>query len=168
MSTSWLITGGSSGLGLSLGRAVLAKGATAVLTTRNIAKAQEAAPDIKMNGGRWLQLDFANPKLEQLVTDTVKQYDINVVVNNAGYSTVAAVEECRPEAIRAQYEANVIGPVRIIQAVIPIFRERKAGTIANIGSSATYSPMPGINVYASSKAALKGNICPTYFPHTHC
>lgn len=58
--------------------------------------------------------------------------------------------------IRTQYEANVFGPIRLIQAVVPTFRERKAGTVINIGSSVSYSGVPGIGVYASTKAALRG------------
>ena len=95
MAKAWLVTGGSSGLGLSLGRAVLQKGGTAVLTTRNVSKAQKAAPDIEKDGGKWLQLDYANPNAEQVVKDAVEQWDIDVVVNNAAYAAVGAVEDCR-------------------------------------------------------------------------
>lgn len=62
------------------------------------------------------------------------------------------------ETIRAQYEANLVGPIRIIQAVIPIFRERKSGTIANIGSSASYSGMAGNGIYGSTKAAIRSEL----------
>ena len=93
--SSWLITGGSSGLGLSLGRAILQKGSTAVLTTRSLAKAREAAPDIEKDGGKWLQLDFDSPNVEQLVKDAATQWGIDVVVNNAGYAAVGPVESLR-------------------------------------------------------------------------
>lgn len=95
MAKAWLITGGSSGLGLSLGRTVLKKGATAVLTTRNVAKAQKAAPDIESSGGKWLQLDYSDFKVEQIVKDAVEQLDVDVIVNNAAYAAVGAVEDCR-------------------------------------------------------------------------
>ena len=95
MTKSWLITGGSSGLGLSLGRAVLEKGRTAVLTTRNISKAQHAAPDIEKNGGKWVQLDFSDENIEEYVRDAVKRWDVDVIVNNAGYAVVGPVENTR-------------------------------------------------------------------------
>lgn len=107
MAKSWLITGGSSGLGLSLGRVVLQKGATAVLTTRNVAKAQEAAPDIEKNGGKWLQLDYANPNAEQVVKDAVMRWDVDVVINNAAYAAVGPVEDCR-YGCKHSYRSNIL------------------------------------------------------------
>lgn len=97
MTKSWLITGGSSGLGLSLGLAVLAKGATAVLTTRNIANARNVAPDVEKNGGHWLQLDYMDPSFDKVVKDAVARWQIDVLVNNAGYALVGGVEDCRYE-----------------------------------------------------------------------
>ena len=95
MAQSWLITGGSSGLGLSLGRLVLAKGGIVVLTTRNVAKAQQAAPDVEKAGGHWLELSLSDPALERTIKDTVARYNVDVVVNNAGYPLVGALEDCR-------------------------------------------------------------------------
>lgn len=95
MVTGWLITGGSSGLGLSLGRAVLANDKTAVLTTRSIEKARSTAPDVEENGGHWLEIDFSDPKLEGIIKDAVIKYDLGVLVNNAGYSLAGPVEDCR-------------------------------------------------------------------------
>ena len=172
MAKGWLITGGSSGLGLALGRAVLQKGDTAVLTTRSIAKAQEAAPDVEKNGGKWLQLDQADAHAGQIVKEAIERWDLDVVVNNAAYAAVGAVEDfrfvetirnskactdfsCSAEVIREQYEANLVGPIRITQAAIPIFRQRKSGTICNVGSSASYSGMPGNGIYGSTKSALR-------------
>jgi len=155
MPPSWLVTGGSSGIGLSIGRMLLQKGGTPILTTRDVAKARVAAPDIESKGGKWLELDFADDKLEDTVRDTVVKEEIDVVVNNAAYSLVGAVEECSPELIRTQYETNLIGPIRIIQAAVPVFRQRRNGTIINIGSSVSYSGVPGIGIYGSTKAALR-------------
>ena len=173
MSKSWLITGGSSGIGLSIGRAVLKQGHTAILTTRNIAKAQQAAPDVEKNGGKWVKLDHADPNIEEIIKDAITRWDTDVLVNNASFATVGTVEDCRfvgashkllrpypltpdsPDIIRAQYEANFIGPIRVMQTVIPFFRHRKSGTIVNLGSAVSYSGMPGNTIYGSSKAALR-------------
>lgn len=95
MSKSWFITGGSSGIGLSLGRAVLKQGHTAVLTTRNIAKAQQAAPDIEKNGGKWVELDHADSNLEEVVKEAISSSDTDVLVNNASYALLGAVEDCK-------------------------------------------------------------------------
>lgn len=61
----------------------------------------------------------------------------------------------RPDIIRAEYEANFIGPIRVMQTVIPFFRHRKSGTIINIGSAVSYSGMPGNTIYGSTKAAMR-------------
>ena len=92
---AWLITGGSSGLGLAIGRTILQNGVTAVLTTRNVSKAQAAAPDIEKNGGKWLQLDYGDPNFESVVKDAVNQHNVDVILNNAAYAAVGAVEDCR-------------------------------------------------------------------------
>ena len=95
MTNSWLITGGSSGLGLALGRAVLEKGDRVVLTTRSISAAQKAAPDVEKNGGQWLQLDLDASNLEQEVKSVVLREDVDVVVNNAGYPCMGPLEDIR-------------------------------------------------------------------------
>ncbi|MCJ1308204.1 hypothetical protein MMC25_001857 [Agyrium rufum] len=156
MTNTWLITGGSNGLGLALGRAVLQKGDKVILTSRNVAAAQAGSPDIEKNGGKWILLDFADSKADSIVKHIVETEGVNILVNNAGYATVGSLEDCSLEAIQAQYETNVFAPIRLAKAVIPFFRERKAGTIINIGSSVSFAAMPGASVYASSKAALKG------------
>ncbi|KAL9091957.1 MAG: hypothetical protein Q9159_001102 [Coniocarpon cinnabarinum] len=153
--SSWLITGGSSGVGLALSRAVLNKGCTAVLTSRNVAKAKESAADIEKSGGHWLQLDYSDSDLEQKVKDTVSRYKIDTLVNNAGYAAVGAVEDYSHKGILAQYESNVFGPIRAVQAVIPSFRERQTGVIANIGSAVSFNGMPGNTMYGSTKSALR-------------
>lgn len=95
MSMVWLITSGSSGLGLSLGRCVLDKGRTVVLTTRNLAKARATAPDIEEKGGKWLQLDFADTNVTQVVEDAVRRWEVDVLVDNAGYPLSGPIESCR-------------------------------------------------------------------------
>lgn len=95
MSKAWFITGGSSGIGLSLGRHVLRNGSHAVLTTRNVDSARSSAPDIEERGGKWLQLDLSAANLESLVEDAVEREGIDTVVNNAGYAQVSPVENCK-------------------------------------------------------------------------
>ena len=67
------------------------------------------------------------------------------------------------ETIRAQYEANVFGPMRIMQGTIPVFRQRKAGTIINVGSSISYTGMPCGSIYASTKSALRSKYLPRIY-----
>ena len=82
-------------MGLSLARVVLEKGCRAVLTTRSITKAQETAPDIEKKGGKWVQLAFSDENLEEIIKDAIKRWEVDVIVNNAGYAVVGPVENLR-------------------------------------------------------------------------
>ena len=97
-------------MGLALGRAVLAHGATAVLSTRNIAKAQSSAPDIEKDGGNWLELDHSEPNAERILEGAVLKYDIDVLVNNAAFATIGAIEDCRYVARETSFRFMLGGP----------------------------------------------------------
>ena len=154
----WLITGCSSGLGLELARAVLKAGHRVIATSRNPDKAPDLKNEIEStNAGKWVQLDVTDPKLEQKVEECMKILGtIDVLVNNAGYAVGGPFEDTSVEAIRAQFETNFFGPVRLMKALIPHMRERKTGTIINVTSTEGLSSAPGISVYGSSKFALEG------------
>jgi NAD(P)-dependent dehydrogenase (short-subunit alcohol dehydrogenase family) len=81
---------------------------------------------------------------------------IDVLVNNAGYGLVGAVEEASLDEVRAQFETNVIGPLAMLKAVLPAMRARRAGRIINITSVSGLAVWAGTGVYCASKWALEG------------
>jgi NAD(P)-dependent dehydrogenase (short-subunit alcohol dehydrogenase family) len=81
---------------------------------------------------------------------------LDVVVNNAGIGLMAALEATPEKTIRELFETNTFGTIAVSQAVVPHFRERGAGTLVNVTSSATIVPMPLVSVYNATKSAIEG------------
>lgn len=154
--TTWLITGCSSGLGRALAEAVLREGHRVVATARDAETLSDLAsqyPETVLA----VTLDITeSTHAVRAVTQGLERFgEIDVLVNNAGYGYRAAIEEGTAEDITTQFETNVHGPVRLIQAVLPAMRAQKSGTIVNISSiSARFQP-EGSGFYSASKAALE-------------
>jgi NAD(P)-dependent dehydrogenase (short-subunit alcohol dehydrogenase family) len=92
-----------------------------------------------------------------VVADVLRRIgDIHITVNNAGYGLVGAVEETSLAEARAQFEANVFGPLAVLKAVLPGMRARRAGRIINITSVSGLATWAGTGVYCASKHALEG------------
>ena len=81
---------------------------------------------------------------------------IDVLVNNAGYSLGGALEDLSMEEIKSQYETNLFGLIRVIQAVLPTMRKQRSGRILNISSGTGIFGFPGISAYVSTKFAVEG------------
>ncbi|KAI9836061.1 MAG: hypothetical protein M1819_001672 [Sarea resinae] len=154
---TWLITGTSSGIGLELALKALSRGDKVVATSRR--PDGPALADLKSKGATIVQLD-QNKSLEHVkaaVNEAIKAYGgIDILVANAAYVQTGMLEETTPEETLAQYQANVFGPVNVWRAILPHFRERRAGVIATVGSMAAWYPTPGSGLYGSSKSALRG------------
>jgi NAD(P)-dependent dehydrogenase (short-subunit alcohol dehydrogenase family) len=90
---SFLITGGSSGLGLNLALAALRSGHRVTATARNPTKAKQTSPEVEKLGGSWLELDVTSPDTESIVRRVVEEEGVNVLVNSAGYALLGAVED---------------------------------------------------------------------------
>jgi NAD(P)-dependent dehydrogenase (short-subunit alcohol dehydrogenase family) len=152
----WLITGVSAGLGRAIAQAVLASGDRVAGTVRK--QADKAAFEALAPGRAFaLQFDLASP---ERAADAAKQAadalgGIDVLVNNAGYGIVGAVEETSLAEIRSQFEVNVFAPVALIQAVLPAMRARQSGTIVNITSVSGLAVWAGTGVYCASKHAFE-------------
>jgi NAD(P)-dependent dehydrogenase (short-subunit alcohol dehydrogenase family) len=154
MTKTWLITGVSGGLGREIALAALARGDLVFGTVR---KAKDADA-FELLGGHALVLDVTD---EAAVKDGVFQAEavagrIDVLVNNAGYGLVGAVEEASLDEVRAQFETNVIGPLAMLKAVLPAMRARRAGRIINVTSVSGLAVWAGTGVYCASKWALEG------------
>jgi len=105
----------------------------------------------------WESLDVSSPDLEaQLSTIINKHGPIDVLVNNAGFSIGGVLKNTPLDLMRSQYETNVFGAMRTMQAVIPHMRTNGNGVIVNISSATFWMAPPGVSVYASTKFALEG------------
>jgi NAD(P)-dependent dehydrogenase (short-subunit alcohol dehydrogenase family) len=157
MSKVWLITGSSRGLGHAFAGAALAAGNQVVATAR---KASDL-DSLKDQYGKQvlpLPLDVTN---ESQARDAIKMAietfgRIDVLVNNAGYGNVAPVEDTTLEDFRAQIETNLFGVIILTKAVLPYFRERRAGHIFQITSIAGRIGPIGRAPYAAAKWGVEG------------
>ncbi|HEX7632188.1 MAG TPA: oxidoreductase [Lacunisphaera sp.] len=153
----WFITGVSSGLGRSLAEAVAARGDIAIGTLRQ--DAQLAAYNALAPGRTvGVKLDVNDhARVTAVVQQVITQFGrIDVLVNNAGYGLLGAVEEVSDAEARAQLETNVFGALAVTRTVLPHMRRQKAGHILQISSIGGYNGTPGAGIYNASKFALEG------------
>ncbi|KAJ6133403.1 Short-chain oxidoreductase [Penicillium samsonianum] len=152
---TWLITGCSSGFGLSLTRAAQAGGHKVIATSRNPSRTPDLVAEIESKGGKWVQLDVDSRDCGNVITELEGSGDhIDVLVNNAGYSIYAPIETFEEEEVRTQMETMYFGPLRLIRAVLPHMRQRKSGMIVNMSSGASLDGIPTMGVYAGAKAGM--------------
>jgi NAD(P)-dependent dehydrogenase (short-subunit alcohol dehydrogenase family) len=153
----WLITGCSTGFGRELARLVLARGWRAVVTARNPEQVQDIAEG---HGDRTLvaQLDVTRPEqIAQVVAAAQDRFGrIDVLVNNAGYGYLAAIEEGEDPAVRAMFETNVFGLVDMTKAVLPAMRAQKSGLVVNVSSIGGIASFPASGYYHATKYAVEG------------
>jgi NAD(P)-dependent dehydrogenase (short-subunit alcohol dehydrogenase family) len=156
-SAVWFITGCSTGFGRELAKMLLDRGYRAVVTARNPQQIQDLAAG-RDGQALALQLDVTNASD---VAEAVKKAEtafggIDVLVNNAGYGYLSAVEEGEDEEVRAMFEANFFGLARLTQAVLPGMRKRHRGAIVNISSIGGLVGFPGVGFYNATKFAVEG------------
>jgi len=151
------ITGCSTGIGFETALLLAREGYRVFATMRDLKKAnplKEAAKGLDLE---ILPLDVDKPaSVKSAVTAAVKKAGrIDVLVNNAGWGAFGALEEFSDGEIRAQYETNLFGLVRVTRQVLPVMRGQKSGRILNIGSLAGRMTFAGIGLYCSSKYAVE-------------
>jgi NAD(P)-dependent dehydrogenase (short-subunit alcohol dehydrogenase family) len=153
----WFITGASSGLGRAFAEHALSVGHRVAVTARNAAKLEAIA---RMDPARVLALalDVNDPARVRVVADEALAHfgRVDVLVNNAGYGIVGAVEETPESELRAQMETNFFGAVSVTRAFLPTFREQRSGAIVNISSLGGQLSVAGFGAYSASKFALEG------------
>ncbi len=152
----WFITGCSTGFGLELAKLVLARGWQAVLTARRPEALCPLVAEYKDNA-LVLKLDVTDPaNIEQAVAEAEARFgQIDVLVNNAGYGYLAAIEEGEEEGIRAQFETNVFGLLALTRRVLPAMRQRRSGHIVNFSSIGGLCAFAATGYYHATKFAVE-------------
>ena len=153
----WLITGCSSGFGAALAAALLARGQRVVATARNVDALRTLAAQFPETC-RALALDVTDAsQVKRVVAQAVEDFGrLDVVVNNAGYGLVGALEEFGAQQIARNFDTNFFGALEVIRAALPILRAQGSGHIVNISAAAVISNYAGFSIYGATKWALEG------------
>jgi NAD(P)-dependent dehydrogenase (short-subunit alcohol dehydrogenase family) len=153
----WFITGTSSGLGRAIAQAALDHGDRVVATARStdrIADLEREFADRVVA----LPLDVTDPDQARAAIDAAVAAfgHIDVVVNNAGYGVLGALEELSDDELRRQFETNLFGALQVTRAALPQLRRQRSGHIVQLSSLSATVANPGESAYVGSKAALAG------------
>ncbi len=153
----WLITGASTGFGRELAEHLLQQGERVVATAR---KPEQLAELAAAHPATALALPLDVTRQQQVDAAVKAALDhfgqIDVLVNNAGYGMVGAIEESAEDEFGPMFATNVFGLIRVTQAVLPHMRERAAGTIVNLSSIGGLVASPGFGMYNATKFAVEG------------
>lgn len=152
----WLITGASRGIGAHIAEAALAQGDAVVATSRNAASVEK-----RLGVHRALlplALDVTDEaQARHAVGAALDRFGrIDVLVNNAGYGLLGAVEESTADEVRRLYDTNVFGLLHVTRAVLPAMRAQRSGHVINISSLGGVQSAAGFGVYCSTKFAVEG------------
>lgn len=150
-----LVTGASAGIGRATARKLAAEGVSVWAAARRVDALEALSRETP--GVRALRLDVTD---EESVRDAMARLaaedaTIDLLVNNAGFGQMGAVEDVPVEKLRYQLEVNVVGAMRMAQAVLPGMRARRRGVVVNVSSPAGVASMPFFGAYCASKAALE-------------
>ncbi|HXV39109.1 MAG TPA: SDR family oxidoreductase [Nitrosopumilaceae archaeon] len=155
-----IVTGSSSGIGFETALALAREGYYTFATMRDIKKGNQIKEIAKKENLKLevIELDVDKEETVQAAINKImkEKNRIDVLVNNAGYGLFGCLEDLSMDDLKAQFETNFFGVVRISQAVIPIMRTQKSGTIVNVSSVAGRIGFPVSPAYISSKFALEG------------
>ncbi|CAM3414414.1 SDR family oxidoreductase [Flavobacterium chungbukense] len=145
-----LITGGSSGIGKSIGEFLHHKGFVVYGTSRNPEKVLNSVFPL-------VALDVRNSDSIKTAVNKIIETSgrLDIVINNAGVGITGPLEEIPTEEIRNNFETNFFGPIEVMKAVLPQMRKQNSGLIINITSIAGYMGLPYRSVYSASKGALE-------------
>jgi NAD(P)-dependent dehydrogenase (short-subunit alcohol dehydrogenase family) len=155
-----LVTGSSSGMGFATAITMARAGIHTYASMRNLKKSKtitELASAEKLPL-QVIQLDVNDKKsVKEAITKIVTEKErIDVLVNNAGYGLFGSLEDLSIEEMKAQFETNFFGVIRVTQLVLPIMRKQKSGTIVNVSSVGGRIGLPILSAYQSTKFALEG------------
>ena len=152
----FIVTGASSGIGLSTAIALSDRGAKVALLARSSDALEKLAQQLP--GSLPVTVDMTRFDLVREAVRAVRHHygRVDGLVNNAGRSYAAAVEEIDPALFDEIFHLNVLGPIVAMQAVIPVMRSQGRGSIVNINSGTAFMTIPQYSVYTASKRALLG------------
>jgi NAD(P)-dependent dehydrogenase (short-subunit alcohol dehydrogenase family) len=152
----WFITGSSTGFGRILAEQLLAKGERVVATARKTEQLKDLV-DRYPDRAIALPVDVTNPQQVRAAVDhAIATFGrIDVLVNNAGYGMMGAVEEVTDAEVRQQYETNVFGALDVMRAVLPHMRRQRSGHMLNLSSVGGVVSFPRAGIYCSTKFALE-------------
>jgi NAD(P)-dependent dehydrogenase (short-subunit alcohol dehydrogenase family) len=155
MNKTVLITGTSSGYGKATAQLFLDRGWNVVATMRQPRQDMFGSQNDRL---KVLSLDVTNSEnVRKAIDGAIAAFGaIDVIVNNAGIGVVGAFEATPMTTVREVFETNTFGVMAMTQAVLPLFRERRAGVVVNVTSSVTLARMPLAAAYTASKAAIEG------------
>ena len=147
-----LITGCSSGIGRALVREFVRSGQRVVATARR----PDTLADLKDRNVLTCRLDVTDPESINAALTAALDWGgrVDVLVNNAGFGLIGPVAELHQDELRRELDTNLVGPVRLIRAVVPDMVQRGWGRIVNIGSVAGVTATPFAGAYCASKAGL--------------
>jgi NAD(P)-dependent dehydrogenase (short-subunit alcohol dehydrogenase family) len=153
---TWFITGASRGFGSRIAQLALAQGDSVVATARNaetVIQKLGNSPNLLA-----VQLDVSDEaQAREAASRAIDKFGrIDVLLNNAGFGLVGAVEEATADEIEQLYRTNVFGLVGVTRAVLPYMRAQRSGRILNISSIGGYRSSAGFGVYCSTKFAVEG------------
>ena len=156
---TWFVTGTSRGLGLEVVKQLLERGDNVAATTRSTERLLAALGD-HADTSRLLPL-AVDLRDDEAVTRAVEQTrerfgGLDVVVNNAGYGLLAAVEETTDRQVRDMLDVQVVGVWNVLRAALPVLRAQKSGHIVNVSSILGLTAVPGWALYCAGKFALEG------------
>jgi short-subunit dehydrogenase len=152
----FIVTGASSGIGLSTAMALSDRGAKVALLARSDDALEKLSQ--RLPGSLPIVADMTKfDRVREAVRAVHRHYGrIDGLVNNAGRSYAASIEEIEPEIFDEIFHLNVLGPIIAMQAVSPVMRAQGGGSIVNINSGTAFMTVPQYSVYSSSKRALLG------------
>ncbi|MET0455514.1 MAG: SDR family NAD(P)-dependent oxidoreductase [Mycobacterium sp.] len=155
---TWFVTGTSRGLGLELVRQLLNRGDQVAATTRSTARLVAALDGVDTATLLPLEVDLTDgAAVDVAVGETVTRFGgLDVVVNNAGYGFLAAVEETTDADVRAMFDVQVIGAWNVLRSALPHLRAARTGHVINVSSILGLTAVPGWGLYCSAKFALNG------------
>ena len=153
----WLITGSSTGFGRTLAEAVLKQGDRLIATARKPEQLEDLTAQYPQ-AAIALRLDVTDKdEIKTTLEKAMAKFGrIDVLVNNAGYGLIGALEEVSDAQIQRNFDTNLFGAIDLIRAVLPVMREQKSGHIINMSAIAGFTNELGFSIYGGAKFALEG------------
>jgi len=153
----WFVTGASKGLGLTLVKKLLSIGHNVAATSRNLSDLSKAVGEYENFLPLAVNL-ISEESVESAISQTISKFgQLDIVVNNAGYGMLGALEELSDKEARENFDVNVFGSLNVIRKALPQMRKQQSGHIFNISSIGGFSGnFPGFGIYCATKFAVAG------------